>query len=116
MGKASARMNVSHACFTWGLTSINVASMLHVDLRPHDFPHLPLMPPSHPRAWRRVQQLQQAATVDGFESAFAPYVGSGVLMTSKLGTNMILMRYVTAITQYALSNGFLFLSLGSAAL
>ena len=32
------------------------------------------------------------------ESAFAPYVGFGVLMTSKLGTNMILMRYVTAIS------------------
>jgi hypothetical protein len=28
------------------------------------------------------------------ESAFAPYVGSGVLMTSKLGTNEILMRYI----------------------
>ena len=32
------------------------------------------------------------------ESAFAPYVGFGVLMTSKLGTNVILMRYVTAIS------------------
>ena len=32
------------------------------------------------------------------ESAFAPYVGFGVLMTSKLGTNMILMRYVAAIS------------------
>ena len=28
------------------------------------------------------------------ENAFAPYVGFGVLMTSKLGTNVILMRYV----------------------
>ena len=37
-----------------------------------------------------------------------PYVGFGVLMTSKLGTNVILMRYVTAITHYALSNGFIF--------
>ena len=96
MGKASTRTNMPHACFTWGLTSLCVPCMLHRDLRPHDFPHLPLMPPSHPRAWRRVQQLQQAATVDGFESAFAPYVGSGVLMTSKLGTNEILMRYIAA--------------------
>jgi hypothetical protein len=31
------------------------------------------------------------------ESAFAAYVGFGVLMTSKLGTNVILMRHVTAI-------------------
>ena len=32
------------------------------------------------------------------ESAFASYVGFGVLMTSKLGTNVILMRYVAAIS------------------
>ena len=32
------------------------------------------------------------------ESAFTPYVGFGVLMTSKLGTNTILMRYVAAIS------------------
>ena len=32
------------------------------------------------------------------ESAFAPYVGFGVLMTSKLGADVILMRYVTAIS------------------
>jgi hypothetical protein len=32
------------------------------------------------------------------ESAFAPYVGFGVLMTSKLGTNVILMRYVATIS------------------
>jgi len=31
------------------------------------------------------------------ESAFAPYVGFGVLMTSKLGTNEILMRYIAAL-------------------
>jgi hypothetical protein len=31
------------------------------------------------------------------ESAFAPYVGFGVLMTSKLGTNGILMRYIVAL-------------------
>ena len=35
-------------------------------------------------------------------------MGFGVLMTSKLGTNVILMRYVVAITQYVLSNGFIF--------
>ena len=29
-------------------------------------------------------------------------------MISKLGTNVILMRYVAAITQYALSKGFNF--------
>jgi hypothetical protein len=32
------------------------------------------------------------------ESAFAPNVGFGVLMTSKLGTNVILMRDVAAIS------------------
>ena len=32
------------------------------------------------------------------ESPFAPYVGFGVLMTSKLGTNVILMRYVAVIS------------------
>ena len=42
------------------------------------------------------------------ESAFVPYVGFGVLMTSKLETNVILTRYVTAITQYVLSKGFIF--------
>ena len=31
------------------------------------------------------------------ESAFAPYVGFGVLMTSKLGANKILMIYITAL-------------------
>ena len=31
------------------------------------------------------------------ESAFAPYVGFGVLMTSKLGTNEILMRCIAAL-------------------
>ena len=97
MGKASTRTNMPHACFTWGLTSLYVPSMLHLDLRLHDFPHLPLTPPSHPHAWRRVQQLQQAAAADGVESAFAPYVGFGVLVTSKLGTNEILMRYIAAL-------------------
>ena len=32
------------------------------------------------------------------ESAFAPYVDFCVLMTSKLETNVILMRYVAAIS------------------
>jgi hypothetical protein len=36
--------------------------------------------------------------VGEIESVFAPYVGFGVLMTSKLGTNVILMRYVAAIS------------------
>ena len=35
-----------------------------------------------------------------FESAFAPYVGFGVLMTSKLGTNEILMRYIAALVPW----------------
>ena len=35
-------------------------------------------------------------------------MGFGVLMTSKLGTTVILMRYVAGITYYALSNGFIF--------
>ena len=33
----------------------------------------------------------------GNESAFALYVGFGVLMTSKLRTNEILMRYIAAL-------------------
>ena len=31
------------------------------------------------------------------ESAFAPYVSFGVLMTSKLGTNEFLMRYIATL-------------------
>ena len=31
------------------------------------------------------------------QSAFALYMGFGVLMTSKLGTNEMLMRYITAL-------------------
>jgi hypothetical protein len=31
-----------------------------------------------------------------FESAFAPYVGFGVLMTSNLGTNALYLRFATA--------------------
>ena len=43
--------------------------------------------------------IQIHAYIKGeIESAFAPYVGFGVLMTSKLGTNVILMRYVTTIS------------------
>ena len=34
------------------------------------------------------------------ESAFAPYVGFGVLMTSKLGTNEILIRYIAALVPW----------------
>ena len=34
----------------------------------------------------------------GAESVFAPYVDFGVLMISKLGTNVILMRYGAAIS------------------
>ena len=61
--------------------------------------------------------LTQYVSDWGFKSAFAPYVGFGVLMTSKLETSMILMRYVVAITQYRSPKVlFLFLSLGSAAL
>ena len=52
--------------------------------------------------------LTQYVSDWGFKSAFALYVGFGVLMTSKLGTIVILMRYVAAITHYALSNGFIF--------
>ena len=35
-------------------------------------------------------------------------MGILILSTSKIGTNVILMRYVAAITQYALSKGFNF--------
>ena len=44
-------------------------------------------------------QIKHNEVVDYLiESAFAPYVGFGVLMTFKLGTNVILMRYVVAIS------------------
>ena len=59
------------------------------------------------RRSRFLDRLHQSLHYRG-ESAFAPYVGFGVLMTSKLETNVILMRYVAAITQYALSKGFIF--------
>jgi len=44
--------------------------------------------------------ILKVATIDicyVVESAFAPYVGFGVLMTSKLGTNEILIRYIVAL-------------------
>jgi hypothetical protein len=47
---------------------------------------------------KQLNRLVKHDLVRGFESAFAPYVGFGVLMTSKLGTNVILMRYVAAIS------------------
>ena len=34
------------------------------------------------------------------ESAFAPYVDFGVLMTSKLGINEILMRYIASLVPW----------------
>ena len=34
------------------------------------------------------------------ESTFAPYVGFGVLMTSKLWTNEILTRYIAALVSW----------------
>jgi len=34
--------------------------------------------------------------IDPFESAFAPNVGFGVLMTSNLGTNVLYLRFATA--------------------
>ena len=37
------------------------------------------------------------ARPDEIESAFALYVGFGLLMTYKLGTNEILMRYIAAL-------------------
>ena len=36
-------------------------------------------------------------STEGCESAFAPYVSFGVLMTSKLGINEILMRYIAGL-------------------
>jgi hypothetical protein len=41
--------------------------------------------------------LSSITKKEEIESAFAPYVGFGVLMMSKLGTNVILMRRVAAI-------------------
>ena len=43
-----------------------------------------------------INYTQQRST-GTFESAFAPYVSFGALMTSKLGTNEILMRYIAAL-------------------
>ena len=54
------------------------------------------LPP--PRRLGAVEELWQESVIVLGESAFAPYVGFGVLMTSKLGTNVILMRYVAAIS------------------
>jgi hypothetical protein len=42
--------------------------------------------------------LSSITKKEEIESAFAPYVSFGVLMTSKLGTNAILMRYVAVIS------------------
>ena len=50
--------------------------------------------------------LTQYVSDWGFESAFAIYVGFGVLMTSKLGTNVILIRYVAAISLMKDSNSW----------
>ena len=49
-------------------------------------------------SYKSLSWLSSITKKGEIESAFAPYVGFGVLMTSKLGTNVILMRYVAAIS------------------
>jgi hypothetical protein len=48
-------------------------------------------------SYKSLSWLSSVTKKREIKSAFAPYVGFGVLMTSKLGTNMILMRHVVAI-------------------
>ena len=49
--------------------------------------------------WERVRRKKIGSLILDIdrESAFTPYVGFGVLMISKLGTNEILMRYIVAL-------------------
>ena len=49
-------------------------------------------------SYKSLSWLSSITKKGEIESAFAPYVGFGVLMTSNLGTNVILMRYVAAIS------------------
>ena len=49
-------------------------------------------------SYKSLSSLSSITKKGETESAFAPYVGFGVLMTSKFGTNVILMRYVVAIS------------------
>ena len=49
-------------------------------------------------SYKSLSWLSSITKKGEIESAFAPYVGFGVLMTSKLGTNVILIRYVIAIS------------------
>ena len=64
----------------------------------------PTVPPWGGGHWTTVAHREEKEEDEGkkssvpTESAFALYVFFGVLMTYKLGTNMILIRYVTAIS------------------
>ena len=49
-------------------------------------------------SYKSLSWLSSITKKGEIESAFALYVGFGVLMTSKLGTNVILMRYVIVIS------------------
>ena len=49
-------------------------------------------------SYKSLSWLSSITKKGEIESAIAPYVGFSVLMTSKLGTNAILMRYVAAIS------------------
>ena len=49
-------------------------------------------------SYKSLSWLSSITKKGEIESAFAPYVSFGVLITSKLGTNVILIRYVVAIS------------------
>jgi hypothetical protein len=49
------------------------------------------------QSYKSLSWLSSITKKKEIKSAFAPYVGFGVLMMSKLGTNVILMRRVVAI-------------------
>ena len=49
-------------------------------------------------SYKSLSWLSSITKKEEIESAFAPYVGFGVLMTFKLGTNLFLMRYVVVIS------------------
>ena len=49
-------------------------------------------------SYKSLNWLSSITKKGKIESAFASYVGFGVLMTSKLGNNVILIRYVVAIS------------------
>ena len=51
-------------------------------------------------SYKSLSWLSSITKKGEIESAFAPYVGFGVLMTSKLETNEILMRYIITLVPW----------------